>query len=146
MRLPVSATPSNTPTNTPSNTPDSSPCVPASQTPTPSITATITPTLTITPSNTATNTPTPTLTPTPTTTPQTQDFYLANEYACLDCTLSSSNVVVAFAIGLPVTIGQFYNDELVTGFVYQILSTTTGPATVNCILPGQATCAAACAL
>jgi hypothetical protein len=123
-------------------------CVPCNVTPTP--TPTITSTNTPTPSITASNTPTPTitptntLTPTPTVTPQFLDFYLTNEYTCVDCSLSSSNVVVAFPTGTSVTVGQFYNDEFVTGFVYQILSTTTGPATVNCILPGQSTCAAAC--
>ncbi len=136
------ATPSNTPSNTPSSTPDSSPCVPVSQTPTPSIT----PTNTVTPSITPTNTPTvtTTMTPTPTSTPPNEEYYLANEFACVDCSQTGSNIVVAFPTGTPVTVGQFYNDEFVTGFVYQILSTTTGPATVNCILPGQSTCAAAC--
>lgn len=118
-------TPTNTVTPTPTNTPGLPP------TPTPSVT----PTNTITPSITPTNTASPI--------PATEDFYLANVYDCFDCSYLGTEVV-AFPIGTPVTIGLFYNDEFVSGLVCEILSVTTGPQTLNCILPGQPTCAAAC--
>lgn len=121
-------TPTNTVTPTPTNTPGLPP------TPTP----TITPTNTITPSITPTNTASPL--------PPTEDLYLAYVYDCFDCSQIYPDIV-AFPIGTPVTIGYFYNDEFVSGVVYEIINTTTtGPASVNCILPGQPTCAQACSL
>lgn len=136
----------NPPTQTPTPTVTSTPTATITQTITPTETSTATPTATLN----ASPTPTPTLTSTPTPTPSgeapLQDFYLADEYNCSTCTVSSANVVVAFAIGTSVTIGNFYNDQALTGFVYQIISSSTGPALTTCILPGQASCAAACAL
>lgn len=111
---------------------------------TPTPTPTITPTNTITPTHTATPTITPSITPS--NEPPPQDFYLANEYNCTTCTISSTNVIVAFAVGTPVTTGNFYNDSLVSGFVYEIISSSAGPASITCILPGQPSCAAACAV
>lgn len=125
---PPSPTPTNTTTQTPTNTP----------------TVTNTSTPTNTPTNTSTPTNTPTNTPSPTATDPNLDYYLANEYQCGTCNLTASNVVVGFTTGTSVTIGQFYSDTLVSGFVYEILSVSTGPAYNTCILPGQNSCAAAC--
>ena len=140
----ASATPTNTPTGTPTGTPTNTPTNTTTQTPTNTPTVTNTATPTNTPTNTSTPTNTPTNTPSPTPTDPKLDYYLANEYECGTCTVSASNVVVGFTTGTSVTIGQFYNDTLVSGFVYEILSVSTGPAYNTCILPGQSTCAAAC--
>lgn len=96
-------------------------------------------------------TPSPTITPTPTVTPSptppSWDYYLADEYNCSTCTVSAANVIVRFPSGTSVTTGFFYNDVLVTGFVYEIISSTSGPSFyTTCTLPGQSTCAAACSL
>lgn len=126
------------------------PTVCPTTTPTPTTTVTPTPTNTPglpptpTPSITPTNTITPTITPSVTSTP-TKDVYLANVYDCFDCSFLGQEIV-AFPIGTPVTIGFFYNDEFVSGLVYEIVSTFAGSPTTNCILPGQPTCAQACSL
>ena len=110
-----------------------------------------TPTNTPTPSQTPNPTPTPTgtpaVTPTPTGTPDTIfDAYLANVYSCIDCSVVATNVLVSFPTGTPVTIGFFYNDEFVSGNVYQITSTTFGATSTVCILPGSSTCNIACSI
>lgn len=109
-----------------------------------------TPTPTQTPSQTPAITPSPTppnVTPTPSSTPPgVYDAYLANVYSCLDCSVVSTNVLVSFAAGTPVTIGYFYNDDVVSGNVYQIISTTFGAPSTICILPGSSTCNIACSI
>jgi hypothetical protein len=97
------------------------------------------------PSPSPTATPTPTTTPTPTPTPVTNyDFYNATEYDCDTCTAGSS-VIVRFAAGTSVTIGNFYRDVALTAFSYEITSSATGPSYyTTCALPGQPSCAAAC--
>jgi hypothetical protein len=134
------------PSGTPTPTPTSSLTATPTPTNTPGLPPSATPTNTPTVTNTATPTNTSTTTPTPTSTNPNLDYYLADEYDCSTCTVSASNVVVGFPTGTSVTVGQFYNDVAVTGFVYQIISSTTGPAYTTCTLPGQGSCAAACSL
>jgi len=147
----IGSCPSGTPTPTPTSsltatpTPTNTPGLPPSATPTPTTTVSSsnTPTPTVSLSNTPTKTPTNT--PTPTETNPNLALYLAYVYDCDSCT-QGSVVNVGFPIGTPVTIGQFYNEVAITGFVYQIISSTTGPAFTTCTLPGQGTCNAACSL
>lgn len=135
----ITPTPNVTPTNT--GTPGVTPTQTETQTQTPTVTIGLSPT----PTTTTTQTPTQTNTPSETGV-VLFDLYLANEYDCGTCTVSASNVIVAFPIGTSVTVGQFYPADPVTTVVYEILSVGSGAIHNNCQLPGQASCAAACAL
>jgi len=134
------ATPTPTPTLTP--TPSSTGIIT-----TPSITPTNTLTPTITPTNTLTPTNTSTPTPTPTNAVVDYDIYLADQYECTGCTVSSSNVLVAFPQGQSVTIGNWYPDVTDTAHTYKILSTSTGAGYILTNIYGSFTsCAGACAV
>lgn len=86
-------------------------------------------------------------TTTTTTTPAPYDYYLADEYSCTACGLERTNVLVAFPAGTSVTIGRFYPDIDVSGFVYEITSSTTsGSPAIIVQLPSSTSCATACSL
>jgi hypothetical protein len=99
-----------------------------------------------------TPTPTPTinLTPTPTPTPTSTeaslyDSYLANEYDCNTCTISQNNVVVQLAAGSTPNYSNFYAAAFPVGFVYQLISTTSGSG-IPLNGSSQSTCNGACSL
>jgi hypothetical protein len=75
------------------------------------------------------------------------DYYLADEYNCSGCNITSTNVLVGFPTGTSVIINRFYADIGVTGFVYQITqSTSPGSPAVLLTLPSTTSCAGACSL
>jgi hypothetical protein len=75
------------------------------------------------------------------------DYYLADEYNCSGCNITSTNVLVGFPTGTSVIINRFYADIGGTGFVYQITqSTSPGSPAVLLTLPSTTSCAGACIL
>lgn len=83
-----------------------------------------------TPTPTSTPTPTPTHTPTPTPT-IAYDLYLADEYSCDGCTITTPDVVVALIAGTSPDYGKFYVPLAIPGFVYLLSSpTSTGPGVI----------------
>ena len=148
-------TPTPTATPTPTNTPTVTPTPTAGPTSTPTSTPTVTPTPTntATPTATPTSTPTPTptatatSTPTPTPTATSYDVYLADQYQCSDCTVSSPGVLVAFPTGQTVNIGSWYPDVNDTLHSYKILSVDSGPGYILTNIYGSfASCALACGI
>jgi hypothetical protein len=88
-----------------------------------------------------------TTTTTSTTANPNYDYYLADEYNCSGCNITSTNVLVGFPTGTSVIINRFYADIGVTGFVYQITqSTSPGSPAVLLTLPSATTCNGACIL
>jgi hypothetical protein len=86
-------------------------------------------------------------TTTTTTPPPGYDYYLADEYNCSGCNITSTNVLVRFPTGTSVIINRFYADIGGTGFVYQITqSTSPGSPAVLLTLPSATTCNGACIL
>jgi hypothetical protein len=91
--------------------------------------------------------PGPTTTTTSTTANPNYDYYLADEYNCSGCNITSTNVLVAFPTGTSVIINRFYADASFSGFVYQITqSTSPGSPAVLLTLPSATTCNGACSL
>ena len=75
------------------------------------------------------------------------DYYLADEYNCSGCSITNTNVLVAFPTGTSVIINRFYADIGGTGFVYQITqSTSPGSPAILLTLPSATTCNGACIL
>lgn len=92
-------------------------------------------------------TPGPTTTTTSTTANPNYDYYLADEYNCSGCSITGTNVLVAFPTGTSVIINRFYADASFSGFVYQITqSTSPGSPAVLLTLPSATTCNGACIL
>ena len=129
------ATPTPTPTST--NTPTPTPT--ATNTPTPTPTATFTPTPTG-----------PTDTPTPTPSPTVEyDYYDALYNDCLDCSGSTSYILVAFPAGSSVTLNRYYIPVGgPDGLAYKVTNSTSygTPAYLLTTSYGSfATCTEACA-
>lgn len=90
--------------------------------------------------------PGPTTTTTTTVNPN-YDYYLADEYNCSGCSITGTNILVAFPTGTSVIINRFYADLGGTGFVYKITqSTSPGSPAVLLTLPSATTCNGACIL
>jgi hypothetical protein len=88
-----------------------------------------------------------TTTTTSTTANPNYDYYLADEYNCSGCNITSTNVLVGFPTGTSVIINRFYADLNGTGFVYQITqSTSSGSTPILLTLPSATTCNGACIL
>jgi hypothetical protein len=98
----------------------------------------VTPTTTTTTSTTTTTTTSPDI------------FYLAERYQCSSpgpgCTgpVSGSNVTVVLSNGASSTLNYFHNPVTPDGYVYKLISTTTGPASVIVKTAGYAACNDAC--
>jgi len=109
-------------------------------TPTPNITNTPTPTQTVTP------TPGVTTTPTPTPTPGAYTIYLADRYTCLypGCSFDEANVIVALPSSHTPQYGKFYPSETPDGFVYNLITTTTGGPAWILNVANFTACADAC--
>jgi hypothetical protein len=112
---------------------------------------TTTTTTTSTTTSTTTAPPTTTTTSTTTTTTTSPDiFYLAERYQCSSpgpgCTgpVSGSNVTVVLSNGASSTLNYFHNPVTPDGYVYKLISTTTGPASVIVKTAGYAACNDAC--
>jgi hypothetical protein len=101
----------------------------------------------VTPTTTTTTTTTSTTT---TTTTSPDIFYLAERYQCSSpgpgCTgpVSGSNVTVVLSNGASSTLNYFHNPVTPDGYVYKLISTTTGPASVIVKTAGYAACNDAC--
>jgi len=79
--------------------------------------------------------------------PGDYDYYLANEYTCdfPGCTLTQTNVLVAFPVGFSYIGSHYYSDLGHTGVVYKInFSSSIGTAVVLDTLGSSATCNLAC--
>lgn len=79
--------------------------------------------------------------------PGDYDYYLADEYSCdfPGCTLTQTNVLVAFPIGFSYISSHFYSDLGHTGFVYKINnSSSLGIAVVLDTLGSSVNCTLAC--
>jgi hypothetical protein len=57
--------------------------------------------------------------------PAFYDFYLADAYSCIDCSLNITNTVVCFPTGSSITIGRFYLSAVLTDYKYQVTATTS---------------------
>jgi len=81
--------------------------------------------------------------------PGDYDYYLANEYTCdfPGCTLTQTNVLVAFPVGFSYIGSHYYSDLGHTGFVYKITSSTTiGISVILDTIGSNATCNLACSV
>jgi len=79
--------------------------------------------------------------------PGDYDYYVANEYTCdfPGCTLTQTNVLVAFPVGFSYIGSHYYSDLGHTGFVYKInFSSSIGTAVILDTLGSSATCNLAC--
>lgn len=79
--------------------------------------------------------------------PGDYDYYLADEYSCdfPGCTLTQTNVLVAFPVGFSYISSHFYSDLGHTGFVYKINnSSSLGIAVVLDTLGSSVNCTLAC--
>ena len=79
--------------------------------------------------------------------PGDYDYYLADEYMCdfPGCTLTQTNMLVAFPVGFSYIGSHYYSDLYHTGFVYKITSSTTiGVAVLLDTIGSNATCNLAC--
>lgn len=119
---------------------------PATTTTTAAPTTTTTTTTTTAAPTTTTSTTTTTQAPTTTTTTDAYDYYVADEYDCNGCTISTYGVLVGFPVGTSVTVGKFYRRFDDQPFVYEILE-GTGPGSPAVLLktPQYNTCTLACA-
>jgi hypothetical protein len=102
------------------------------------------------PTTTTTTTSSSSTTTTTTTTayvPVDYDYYLATEYTCVDCTISQTDVLVAFPAGFSYIGSHYYSDISHSGFVYKIsTSTGSGVALILDTLGSSATCSLACSV
>ncbi len=81
--------------------------------------------------------------------PGDYDYYVANEYTCdfPGCTLTQTNVLVAFPVGFSYIGSHYYSDLGHTGFVYKInFSSSIGTAVILDTLGSSATCNLACSV
>ena len=92
-------------------------------------TTTTTTTAATTSTTTTTTTAAPTTTTSTTTTTTTADpydYYLADEYYCIDCSFQTGSVAVAFPAGTSiVTLNRYYRPSDPTGFIYKNFTSTT---------------------
>jgi hypothetical protein len=146
----TTAAPTTTTTSTTTTTTTVAPTTTTTSTTT---TTTTEPTTTTTSTTTTTTTAPPTTTTTSTTTSTTttpDNFYLAERYQCASpgpgCTgpVSGSNVTVVLSNGAASTLNYFHNPVTPDGYVYKLISTTTGPASVILKTQGYAACNDAC--
>ena len=81
--------------------------------------------------------------------PGDYDYYLADEYMCdfPGCTLTQTNMLVAFPAGFSYIGSHYYSDLYHTGLVYKITSSTTiGIAVLLDTIGSNATCNLACSV
>ena len=77
--------------------------------------------------------------------PVTYDYYLANEYTCPGCSLSQTDVIVAFPTGFSYIGSHYYGDISHSGFVYKINSSTSpGVAVILDTIGSNSNCSLAC--
>jgi hypothetical protein len=79
--------------------------------------------------------------------PGDYDYYLADEYSCdfPGCTLTQTNILVAFPVGFSYIGSHFYSDLGHTGVVYKInYSTSVGIAVILDTLGSSVNCTLAC--
>jgi hypothetical protein len=147
----TTAAPTTTTTSTTTTTTTAAPTTTTTTT-----TSTTTTTTTAAPTTTTTSTTTTTTTPVPTTTTSTTSTtttvfdgitYLADQYQCSDCTVSSANVLVSFSVSESPIIGRWYPDADDVLHTYKILSVSTGPGYILTTALGSfSSCAAACSV
>lgn len=82
-------------------------------------------TTTSTTSTSSTSSTSSTTTTSTTLSPSEYDFYLADLYSCSVCSLLSTNNLVVFPTGTPVTINNYYTTVSASDQVYRITSVTT---------------------
>lgn len=76
-----------------------------------------------------TTTTTTTVPPTTTTTTTVAlDYYLADRYTCGTCSLQESGVVVSVTAGSTIDVGNYYQEDPISGNLFLIIGSTTGPA------------------